>query len=125
MTIFKALVPSSLGAFHLTLHSHGHTCADKLVIRSGFVNAARLSSEASGRPLNEQRILFFGAGSAGVGVATQLTSFFMLQGMTEDEARAQIWTVDSQGLITADRKNLAAHKKCKNLSPLVRHNRRD
>lgn len=81
------------------------------VVLGGFVNAARLSSEASGRPLNEHRILFFGAGSAGVGVATQLTSFFMLQGMTEDEARAQIWTVDSQGLITADRKNLAAHKK--------------
>ncbi|KIO33884.1 hypothetical protein M407DRAFT_3664 [Tulasnella calospora MUT 4182] len=89
----------------------GYALQASLVMRSGFVNAARLSSEASGRPLNEHRILFFGAGSAGVGVAMQLTSFFMLQGMTEDEARAQIWTVDSQGLITADRKNLAAHKK--------------
>jgi len=37
-------------------------------------------------------------------------SFFKLQGLSEDEARECIWTVDSQGLITADRKNLAAHK---------------
>lgn len=78
----------------------------------GFVNAAKLSSAASGRPLSDHRILFFGAGSAGVGVAMQLLSFFKLQGMSEEEARSRIWTVDSQGLITADRKNLAEHKKC-------------
>ena len=42
----------------------------------------------------------------------QLMSFFKLQGMTEEEAKNCIYTVDSQGLITADRKSLAAHKKC-------------
>ncbi|KAG8958395.1 hypothetical protein FRC03_009180 [Tulasnella sp. 419] len=80
------------------------------VVLSGFLNAAKLSSAASGLPLSEHRILFFGAGSAGVGVAMQLLSFFKLQGLSEEEARSRIWTVDSQGLITADRKNLAAHK---------------
>jgi len=80
------------------------------VVLGGFVNAAKLSSAASGKPLSEHRILFFGAGSAGVGVAMQLTSFFKLQGLSEEEARSRIWTVDSQGLITADRPNLAAHK---------------
>ncbi|KAG8848100.1 hypothetical protein FRB96_001287 [Tulasnella sp. 330] len=81
------------------------------VVLGGFINAAKLSSAASGKPLSQHRILFFGAGSAGVGVAQQLMSFFKLQGLTEDQARECIWTVDSQGLITADRKNLPEHKK--------------
>ncbi|KAG5638253.1 hypothetical protein H0H81_001022 [Sphagnurus paluster] len=75
------------------------------------MNAARLASVASGRPLTEHRILFFGAGSAGIGVAKQLLSFFTLLGLTEDEARSRIYTVDSKGLVTADRKGLQEHKK--------------
>ncbi|KAA1469764.1 malate dehydrogenase [Dentipellis sp. KUC8613] len=81
------------------------------VVLSGFLNAARISSQASGRPLSEHRILFFGAGSAGIGVAKQLLSFFKFLGMSEADAKKQIWTVDSKGLITADRKGLQEHKK--------------
>ena len=69
------------------------------VVLSGFLNAARLASAASGRPLKDHRILFLGAGSAGVGVATQLMSFFKLQGLSEDESRERIWLADSQGLV--------------------------
>ena len=76
------------------------------------MNAAKLSSAASGRPLKDHRILFLGAGSAGVGVAMQLMSFFKLQGMSEDEARQQIWLADSQGLVFDARGKLAEHKKC-------------
>lgn len=61
------------------------------VILSGFINAAKLSSAASGKPLTDHRILFFGAGSAGIGVAKQLMSFFKLLGMSEDEARERIY----------------------------------
>ncbi|KAL0960632.1 hypothetical protein HGRIS_005661 [Hohenbuehelia grisea] len=81
------------------------------VVLSGFINAARLSSAASGLPLSEHKILFFGAGSAGIGVAKQLMSFFRLQGMSEEEAKDRIYTVDSKGLITADRDGLQEHKK--------------
>ena len=83
------------------------------VVLSGFLNAAKLSSEASGRPLTDHRILFFGAGSAGVGVATQLMSFFTLQGMSAEEARRRIWLIDSQGLVYTARGKLAEHKKRK------------
>ena len=55
------------------------------------MNAANLASEASGRPLAEHRILFFGAGSAGIGVAKQLLSFFKFQGLSEADATKQIW----------------------------------
>jgi len=82
------------------------------VVLSGFLNAAKLSSMASGQPLSSHRILFFGAGSAGVGVAQQLTSFFTLQGLSKEEARKCIWLVDSQGLVYNARGQLAEHKKC-------------
>ncbi|KAI0073763.1 malic enzyme [Panus rudis PR-1116 ss-1] len=81
------------------------------VVLSGFLNAAKLSSAASGRPLSDHKILFLGAGSAGVGVAQQLTSFFMLQGLSEQEARDRIYLVDSQGLIYDERGPMAEHKK--------------
>jgi malate dehydrogenase (oxaloacetate-decarboxylating)(NADP+) len=73
------------------------------VVLGGFASAARLSSKASGRPLSDQKILFFGAGSAGVGVAGQLQSFFTRQGLSADEARERIWLCDSKGLVTKDR----------------------
>ncbi|KAJ3854320.1 malate dehydrogenase [Lentinula lateritia] len=102
------------------------------VVLSGFLNAARISSAASGLPLSEHRILFFGAGSSGIGVAKQLVSFFTELGLSVDEAKKQIYTVDSKGLITADREGLQEHKKffartdyqgpaLKNLVDIVNH----
>lgn len=78
------------------------------VILAGFINAIRLS----GVPSPEHRILFFGAGSAGVGVAKQLMDFFIREGgLTEEEARGKVYLVDSKGLVTADRSDkLAEHK---------------
>ncbi|KAF9530190.1 hypothetical protein CPB83DRAFT_851136 [Crepidotus variabilis] len=81
------------------------------VVLSGLINAARLASAASKRPLTEHKILFFGAGSAGVGVAHQLMSFFTINGLTEEEARRQIYLVDSQGLVYDARGKLPEHKK--------------
>jgi malate dehydrogenase (oxaloacetate-decarboxylating)(NADP+) len=82
------------------------------ILHQGFLNAAKLSSFASGKPLSSHRILFLGAGSAGVGVAMQLLSFFTLQGLSVDEARERIWLFDSQGLIYDARGPMAEHKKC-------------
>jgi malate dehydrogenase (oxaloacetate-decarboxylating)(NADP+) len=81
------------------------------VVLSGFMNAAKRASAASGKPLTDHRILFFGAGSAGVGVAMQLTSFFTLNGLSAEEAKKQIFLVDSQGLVFDGRGPLAEHKK--------------
>ena len=80
---------------------------------SGFINAARLSSAASGVPMSEHRILFLGSGSAGVGVGMQLMSFFRLQGLSAEEAKSRIYYVDSQGLIFDSRGPMQEHKKCK------------
>ncbi|OAV91850.1 hypothetical protein PTTG_02672 [Puccinia triticina 1-1 BBBD Race 1] len=81
------------------------------VILGGFINAARLSTAASGKDLRDQRIVFMGAGSAGVGVAKQLLSFFINLGFSEEEAKERVWLVDTKGLVTSDRGDkLAAHK---------------
>lgn len=79
------------------------------VVLAGLISAARLPPLQT----HEHRILFFGAGSAGVGVATQLLSFFTLSGMSEEEARNHIWLVDSKGLIYDGRAGVAEHKKGK------------
>ena len=67
------------------------------------MNAARLASAASGKPLSDHRILFFGSGSAGIGVAKQLLSFFTLMGMSEDEAKDKIYVRDSDRYSCVDR----------------------
>ncbi|TIA89990.1 hypothetical protein E3P81_02667 [Wallemia ichthyophaga] len=82
------------------------------VILAGFINAVKLASAASGRPILDQRIVFLGAGSAGVGVAMQLVEFFTRNGFTEEEAKQKFYLVDSKGLVTDDRgDNLPAHKR--------------
>jgi malate dehydrogenase (oxaloacetate-decarboxylating)(NADP+) len=78
------------------------------VILAGFINAVK----QSGTPAKDQRAVFLGAGSAGVGVAKQLAAFFITEGLTEDEARKCFWLVDSKGMVTNDREGeLAEHKK--------------
>lgn len=76
------------------------------VVLSGMINAIR----HSGREVQEHRAVVLGAGSAGVGVAKQIAEFFKREGMTEDEARAAFWLVDSGGLVTHDRGELPPHK---------------
>ncbi|OQO11583.1 hypothetical protein B0A48_03310 [Cryoendolithus antarcticus] len=76
------------------------------VILAGFINAVK----QSGTPAKDQRAVFLGAGSAGVGVAKQIVQFFINEGLTEDQARRCFWLVDSQGLVAHDRGKLADHK---------------
>ena len=77
------------------------------VVLAGIVSAVR----RSGIPVKNQRAVFLGAGSAGVGVAKQIVEYFKTEGLTEDEARRCFWLVDTKGLVTDDRGDkLAEHK---------------
>lgn len=63
-------------------------------------------------PLEEQRLVFMGAGSAGVGVAKQLVEYYTRRGLSEQAAKDKFWLVDTKGLVTKDRGDkLAEHKK--------------
>jgi malate dehydrogenase (oxaloacetate-decarboxylating)(NADP+) len=78
------------------------------VILSGFINAVKLS----GIPVADHKLVFYGAGSAGLGVALQLRDHLMKAGgLTENEANERFWLMDTKGLVTMDRGDrLAAHK---------------
>ncbi|KAI1006995.1 NADP-dependent malic enzyme [Podosphaera aphanis] len=78
------------------------------VILAGTINALKMTAV----PVQNQKAVFMGAGSAAVGVARQIVEYFIKEGLTEDEARRKFWFVDSKGLITNDRGDkLAPHKK--------------
>ncbi|WVR06598.1 hypothetical protein IAU60_003630 [Kwoniella sp. DSM 27419] len=86
------------------------------VILAGFLAAAKQASKASGKPLKDHRVVFLGGGSAAVGVAKEMMNFFIMQGLTEDEARERFWLIDTKGLITSTRPDvtsgkIASHKK--------------
>lgn len=75
---------------------------------TGAVNLAAVLAgvQASGVPLREHRIVIFGVGTAGAGVADQLRRALIADGLGEDEATARIWCVDRYGLLTADQEDL-------------------
>ena len=55
--------------------------------------------------------MFFGAGSAGVGVATMLKDYLVHCGLTEEEATKTFYLVDSKGLVATNRGDkLPVHK---------------
>ncbi len=51
-------------------------------------------------PLNTQRIIVYGAGSAGMGVTDNIYKAMLRTGLTEAEARARFWLIDRNGLLT-------------------------
>jgi malate dehydrogenase (oxaloacetate-decarboxylating) len=65
--------------------------------------AATLAAvRVTGVPMREQKLLVFGAGTAGVGIADQLHDAMVRDGATPEQATAQVWLVDKQGLLTSD-----------------------
>lgn len=51
------------------------------------------------RPLQECKVLVYGAGSAGLGIADQIVNHMVTHGMSLEEARGQIYLMDIRGLI--------------------------
>ena len=76
------------------------------VTLAGLYSAQRLT----GRPLGERRILFFGAGEAGIGIGDLVVEALKAGGLPEDVARRQCWFVDSKGLVVRARTDLVEHK---------------
>jgi malate dehydrogenase (oxaloacetate-decarboxylating)(NADP+) len=62
-------------------------------------------------PLTEQRILFLGAGSAGIGISNLIVSAMQMQGLSQDAARSRISLFDINGLIEPSRADLSASQK--------------
>jgi len=78
------------------------------VALAGLLGALR----AKGEKLADQRIIFYGAGSAAVGIADMICAGMVEEsGISLEEARKRFWLLDSKGLVTTKRKGkLQDHK---------------
>ncbi len=65
--------------------------------------AAAISAvRVCGTPLRNQRVVIFGAGTAGIGVADQIRDAMVREGLSKEDAARRFWCVDRQGLLTTD-----------------------
>ena len=76
------------------------------VALAGLLSSQRITK----KKLAEEKILFYGAGTAGIGIANLYTSALVEKGYSEDAARKRCWFIDSKGLVTKGRKNLSKDK---------------
>jgi len=66
----------------------------------------------SGKPLSQHTFVFMGAGEAGTGIADLIARAIANEtGKTIEQAREQIWLVDSRGLVVLSRKESLQHHK--------------
>ncbi|MGK3960578.1 NAD-dependent malic enzyme [Sorangium sp. So ce118] len=69
------------------------------VALAGVVAACRLRGES----IKEQSVVIHGAGAGGIGVAWAICQGMIRDGLTEEEALARIFVLDSKGLLTKNR----------------------
>ena len=72
------------------------------------VTAATLISaiNVTGVPLEQQKIVVFGFGSAGLGITNLLGQLMQDRGLSQDEARSRFYALNHHGLITENGKDL-------------------
>lgn len=72
-----------------------------------IVMAAVISGlKVTKQTLAEQRLVVFGAGTAGTGMADQIHAAMVRDGLSEEEATSRIWLVDKRGLVIDDMPDL-------------------
>ncbi len=87
------------------------TFNDDIQSTAAVVTATVLAAaKATGKSLTSQRVVIFGAGSAGCGIARQLMNAMIEDGLSEDEAKKRFYALDSRGLLLDDQE-LADYKK--------------
>jgi malate dehydrogenase (oxaloacetate-decarboxylating) len=69
--------------------------------------ALSAGAAATGSRLRDQTVLMLGAGSAGIGVCEQVVQAMAADGLSGQDARARIFVVDINGLLTTDRPDLS------------------
>jgi malate dehydrogenase (oxaloacetate-decarboxylating) len=77
------------------------TFSDDMQGTGAITLAAVVSSvRVCGTPLRNQRVVIFGAGTAGIGIADQIRDAMVRDGLSKKDATRRIWCVDRHGLLT-------------------------
>ena len=76
------------------------------VALSGLLSALRIT----GGKLEDQRILFHGAGQAGIGIGNTVVAALVAEGVDEERARQCCWYFDTRGLLVSARNDIPQHK---------------
>ncbi len=92
----------------LQRHRHRLCCFNDDIQGTAAVTLGTLlaACRKKGEKLSAQRIVFVGAGSAGCGIAELIISAMVTEGLSDAQARAQIFMVDRFGLLTEGMHNL-------------------
>jgi malate dehydrogenase (oxaloacetate-decarboxylating) len=61
--------------------------------------------------IRDQRVVIFGAGSAGTGIAEQIYQAMCREGLSPEKAKANFWLLDRKGLLTENRDTLSDTQK--------------
>jgi malate dehydrogenase (oxaloacetate-decarboxylating)(NADP+) len=77
------------------------------IMLAGMINATKLK----GTKLKDEKYLFLGAGSAGIGLANLLCSALVNQGLPLKEAQSRIYMFDVNGLLESTRTDLVDFQK--------------
>ena len=85
----------------LDRHRHGVCSFNDDIQGTAAVTAASVAAGmgAAGVPFDELRLVIVGAGSAGTGIANQLTEMLVASGLSNEQALERCWLVDRNGLL--------------------------
>jgi len=77
------------------------------IVLAGMINAAKIK----GKNLSNEKYLFLGAGSAGIGLADLLCSAMVEEGLSLTQAQSRVYMFDINGLLEDSRKDLVDFQK--------------
>ena len=72
------------------------------IVMSAVISGLKVTKQS----FAEQRLVVYGAGTAGTGMADQISAAMERAGLSRDEAKKRVWLVDINGLVSDDMPNL-------------------